>query len=178
MNLQTKPHPHPYRIGWITNAVDVIVIDCCLVKFSIDTKYFDEILCNVVVLLGRQWQCDLNANHKGHDNIYVFLKDGHKFVLNLLHEKEAPLGKQNSSVLLMDQKDLLNDLKYMELTVFVIQNTYHLSLPSETVPTPITKLLAKFLYISGTPTTPPPLRDIQHQIDLIPRCSLPNLLHY
>ena len=40
-------HPNPYQISWITDEIDVKVIDSCLVNFSICGKYFDEILCDV-----------------------------------------------------------------------------------------------------------------------------------
>ena len=61
--------------------------------------------------------------------------------------------------------------------VFVIQKPDHLSLASKIVPEPVVELLAEFRDISRTPTSLPPIRDIQHHIDLIPGASLPNLPH-
>ena len=66
------------------------------------------------LLLGRPWQFDLDANHKGRDNIFVFLKNGQKFVLNPLMEKEPLVDRENSSFLLVDQKEVWNDLKETE----------------------------------------------------------------
>ncbi|GKF08095.1 hypothetical protein Tco_0042319, partial [Tanacetum coccineum] len=48
------------------------------------------------------------------------------------------------------------------------------------IPAVVKPLLAEFSKIvaDDTPDALPPLRNIQHQIDLIPRASLPNLPHY
>ena len=127
--------------------------------------------------LGRPWQSDLDANHKGCDNIFVFFKNGQKFVLNPLIEKEPPIERENSSVLLVDQKEVWNDLKETEQVVFVVQKPDHSSFASEIVPKPVVELLAEFPDISSAPTSLPPMRDIQHHIDLIPGASLPNLPH-
>ena len=126
-------------------------------------------------LLGRPWQSDLDANHKGRDNIFVFFKDGHKFVLNPLMEKEPTIERENSSILLVDQKEVWNYLKETKQVVFVIQNPDHSSFASEIVHEPVVELLAEFPDISSAL---PPMRDIQHHIDLIPGASLPNLPHY
>ena len=130
------------------------------------------------LLLGRPWQSDLDANHKGRDNIFVFFKNGQKFVLNPLIEKEPPIERENSYVLLVDQKEVWNDLKETEQGVFVVQKPDHSSFASEIVPEPVVELLAEFPDISSAPTSLPPMRDIQHHIDLIPGASLPNLPHY
>ena len=77
--------------------------------------------------------------------------------MNPLIEKE-PLEEKENSLVLMDQKELWSDLKETEYIVFVVQKTNHSYLPSETVPMPITKLIAKFNYISIAPTTIPPMQ--------------------
>ena len=46
------------------------------------------------LLLGRPWQSDLDANHKGRDNFSIFLKNGQKSVLNG-HKDWTQLWRKN-----------------------------------------------------------------------------------
>ena len=55
------------------------VINRCHIPISIGKFYRDPVACDVVdmdkchILLGRSWQHDVDAIHKGRDNIYVLL---------------------------------------------------------------------------------------------------------
>ena len=98
--------------------------------------------------------------------------------MNPLNEKEPRIERENSYVLLVDQKEVWNDLKETEQVVFVVQKPNDSSLASNIVPTPIVELVIEFPDTSHAPTTLPPMRDIQHYIDLIPSASLPNLPYY
>ena len=49
---------------------------------------------------------------------------------------------------------------------------------SEIVEPRLKELFVEFPHLKKEPQGLPPLRDIQHQIDLVPGASLPNLSHY
>jgi hypothetical protein len=61
LGLETKRHPTPYRLEWLTKGNEVTVSKCCLVSFSIGAKYRDNVWCDVVnmetchLLLGKPW---------------------------------------------------------------------------------------------------------------------------
>ena len=70
LQLETKPHPKPYKLQWLVNDVEMIVDEQVEISFSIG-KYEDVVVCDVVpmeashVLLGRPWQFDKKASHEG-----------------------------------------------------------------------------------------------------------------
>ncbi|XP_074318621.1 uncharacterized protein LOC141655439 [Silene latifolia] len=74
LNLSTQEHPHPYKLRWLRKGTEVRVDKQCLVPFSIENVYKDEILCDVVpmdayhLLLGRLWEFDKNSVHQGRRN--------------------------------------------------------------------------------------------------------------
>jgi hypothetical protein len=85
--LNIEKHPTPYCLEWLKKGNEVIVSKCCLVNFSIGTKYKDRSWCDVVavdachLLLGRPWQNDWNVHHDGWKNSYNFLMDNVKLTL-------------------------------------------------------------------------------------------------
>jgi hypothetical protein len=51
LGLQTKPHPKPYPLGWVTDNAKLNVTKQCRVIFFIASKLIDEIDLDVVPLV-------------------------------------------------------------------------------------------------------------------------------
>ena len=87
LNLKIVPHNEPYQLGWLQKDTKMRVTQCCLVEFSIGSKYHDKVWCDVTnmdachILLGRPWQFDRKVKQDKYYNTYSFYKDGHKIVL-------------------------------------------------------------------------------------------------
>ncbi len=94
LNLETKPHPKPYKLQWLSEAVEMTINKQVEVCFSIG-KYHDVVLCDVVpmeashMLLGRPWQFDKKTNHEGHTNKISFLHNDQKVTLAPLSPREV-----------------------------------------------------------------------------------------
>ena len=184
LDLPTVKHPHPYKIGWIKKGVEVMVTEICKVSFSIGKFYQDEVSCDVVdmsachLLLGRPWQFDTNAIHKGKDDVYVFPWKGKKIVLVSSLPK---VDKQTPPTLMvLPENEFLRHMEASKEVVMLLAKVDTDSPSDLLVPIPVQNLLQKFADIcpNELPNSLPPLRDVQHQIDLFPGSSLPNLPHY
>jgi hypothetical protein len=87
LELQTKRHPTPYWLEWLTKGNKLMVSKHCLVSFSIGAKYRDNVWCDVVnietchLLLGKPWKYDKATTHDKENNTYNFMVDKVKFTL-------------------------------------------------------------------------------------------------
>ncbi|GJY12766.1 putative nucleotidyltransferase, ribonuclease H [Tanacetum coccineum] len=180
LGLKTENRPKPYKLQWLKKGGEVTVSKRVLVAFSVGTTYKDSVWCDVVpmdachLLLGRPWEYDRNTTHYGRANTYSFLFDGVKITLMPNKPKEL-VNKPTGNLLTLSQ---FQDELQMGDDVFVLIGK-EVAKDSE-IPKAMIPLLKEFsdVFPDELPDGLPPLRDIQHHIDLEPGSQLPNRPHY
>lgn len=180
--LSTTAHPHPYNLAWLNRDNLVRVTTRVLVHFSIGGKYTDSAWCDVVpmdacnLLLGMPWKYDRRVVHDGYLNTYSFLSDGLKIVLHSsVHSMSS--SPVDPSVLFLSRAAFQNELSSGSPGFLLFA---HDVVDGSIVPSVVEPLLQEFsdIFPVDLPAGLPPLRDVQHQIDLVPGASLPHRPHY
>lgn len=128
------------------------------------------------LLLGRPWQYDRKVLHDGRSNTYSFYFNGTKIVLlpSKSNEKPTPTGDSANLLSLARFEAEIEDSGYVYILLGKETNT------EAAIPDKAQALIEEFndVFPTELPDGLPPLRDIQHQIDLEPGAVLPNRLHY
>jgi hypothetical protein len=153
-----------------------------LVKFSLGKKYVDEAWCDVIpmtvchMLLGRPWLYNRRVLYDGYANTYSFNFQGKKFVLDPLQISEFDTKKEVIPVLTMRQFSRIVQAEDMVLLVVSREEKQE----DDIIPTEFSAMLEEFQDImpDEIPNQLPPMREVQHAIDLIQGSTLPNLPHY
>jgi len=185
LGLQKIKHPHPYNMRWFKSDKISKVQFRCLVSFSIGSKFFDEVECDVIdmdvshLILGRPWQFDRYAVHDGRKHTYTVMKNGHKFVLNPVNVDEFSILNSSESTRassLVSFKQFLCDSKEGGVYLLLVAE----SKDDITIPKEAQELLHEFsdVFPKDLPSKLPPMRDIQHRIDLVRGANLPNRPDY
>ena len=125
------------------------------------------------MLLGRSWQFDRRAIHDGHANTYSLTKDGVRHKLKPLKETEEKVCS-SARICYVDGRKFLEGMKHERVCYALIPRVSKED--SEKVPEEVFGMLDEFQDIvsDNVPEGLPPIRQINHQIDLIPGASLPN----
>ncbi|XP_026399622.1 uncharacterized protein LOC113295507 [Papaver somniferum] len=182
IQLSTELHPNPYKLAWLDRKTDVLITRRAFISFPVGDSYKDHIHCDVApmdacyLLLGRPWLFDLRVKHDGYRNTYSFRYNNRNFTLqpSLPEKQHTP----SASVLLLQQKAFEQTLREEGCVLILINSVVREPLPSP--PEHFQRLLEEFqdVFPNELPPGLPPLRDIQHHIDLIPNVVLPNRAHY
>uniref|UniRef100_A0A6I9QCX6 Uncharacterized protein LOC105033752 n=1 Tax=Elaeis guineensis var. tenera TaxID=51953 RepID=A0A6I9QCX6_ELAGV len=165
------------RLQWRDG--DVKVIKQVVVPFSIGKSYKDEVICDVVpmkanhLLLERPWQYDRRAIHDGFKNTYSFVKNGKNIVLAPLSPQQVQkdqlvIKKGRKENLFANKREVKQVLTNHEIIFVLVAK----QVPGEEVSLPpqMKEILDKFIDVfpKELPKGLPPIRGIEHQIDLIP----------
>lgn len=195
--LSTEPHPTPYRIAWLNSKTELCISRRYRVPFSIGSTYKDLVFCDVIpmdichLILGRPWQYDRRIIHVGFANTYSFSFEDKKIKLlpsqeaaastshDLVHAPPAIQAPDLRLVLLVNHFQFMEECAKKKGDLVLILKPETPTFLGD-VPLPFKNLLAEFrdVFPDDLPAGLPPLRDIQHCIDLIPNSSLPNRPHY
>ncbi|XP_062179401.1 uncharacterized protein LOC133884012 [Phragmites australis] len=161
--LSTWPHPQPYYIQWLNSS-------------------------------GRPWQFDIDSLHHGKANQYSFMHNGKKFVLHPMSPEAILKDELTRASKLKNQKHaksenqiVANELEKHKTknakSVHDTKNEIKLKgscfIATKSDLDEINATTAEYadIFPKEVPSGLPPIRGIEHQIDLIPGASLPNPNH-
>lgn len=193
LGLVREKHPAPYTLGWITEDSSMRVTQRVLVPFLIGLHYRDRTYCDVApmdishLILGCPWEFDRKIIHDGARNTYSFIWETHQIVL-VPTPPTAPATPATpsaapsnlSKTLLCSYSNFVKELRTEGHVFSLIPSEKKKHVPSTSPPPSLLTVLDEFSYVfpAELPDGLPPLRDIQHHIDLISGATLPNRPHY
>ncbi|XP_020535757.2 uncharacterized protein LOC105636092 [Jatropha curcas] len=152
----------------------------------------NEALCDVVpmdvghILMGRPWLYDHDMHHKTRPNTYSFYKDNKKYTLHPLKEETRQIANKRAATSklngLVSVKEFAVAHSEVGVTYALVSKLIGADQVEKSVEYSfeILRLLQEFkeLISEDVSKSLPPLRSIQHAIDLVPRAALANLPAY
>ncbi|XP_010527522.1 PREDICTED: uncharacterized protein LOC104804857 [Tarenaya hassleriana] len=137
------------------------------------------------ILLGRPWQFDREVKHDGRANQYSFIHDKRKIVLaplspSQVHEMQLKLAKEpepKKGNFYVKASQVMRAVRQEQpVLLLVFKDQLSLRTETPTLSPAISRLLERYsdVFPDEIPTGLPPIRGIEHQIDLVPGAPLSN----
>ncbi|XP_074291714.1 uncharacterized protein LOC141618501 [Silene latifolia] len=154
LNLSTQEHPHLYHLRWLSKGAEVRV--------------------------DKPWEFDKNSVHQGRSNTYSFKQGGKKITLTPLPPNQKNYGSPRMTdglnvVLFMSEAEMIKEIQ-QEQPVLILLSKEILDKEEPQVPDKVKLLIEQYQDVFPSELTSglPPLRGIEHQIDLVLGSILPN----
>ncbi|XP_022575815.1 uncharacterized protein LOC111215881 [Brassica napus] len=153
--LFAEPHPTPYKLAWLNTQTDIRISKRCKVPFSIGSSYRD--LITLLPSKDIASPPDTRITPASHPTDTV----------------------SDRPVLMLSQSKFEEELRGSDF-LFVLMASQPKNCATLTVPPSFEPVVQEFMDVfpDDLPAGLPPLRDIQHCIDLAPHSPLPNRPHY
>ena len=131
------------------------------------------------LLLGWPWQYDRSVIYDGRRNTYTLSIRGKKVVLAPQREVVTHASVIEKGTNLLSMSQFLKEAEE-EGVVYILMPCKEGAIINDEVSVKLQEVLTEFtdLMPENLPPSLPPMRDIQHHIDLVPGSSLPNRLAY
>ncbi|GJU67611.1 transposon ty3-I gag-pol polyprotein [Tanacetum coccineum] len=165
-------------IGRIKKGLALKVTEVCKVPLAIG-KHF--VTCDVVdiekshVLFRRPWKHDMDATHQGKSNMYLFRWRGKTIAMLSLSviSPKMKLDNKTLATLVASPKEFQAEKKETGVSFALVVKGVE-DVMENAIPAVIKPLLGEFgkIVTDDAPDALPPLRNIQHQIDLSKKTTL------